>query len=35
MAELDAHAGEAEQTLAGAPQRFGWFRFFFEDQRWE
>ena len=25
-----------EQALAGgAPQHFGWYRFFFEDQRWE
>jgi aryl carrier-like protein len=35
MADLNAHAAEAEQTLAGAPQRVGWFRFYFEDQRWE
>jgi hypothetical protein len=35
MAEPNAHSGEAEQALAGAPQRFGWFRFYFEDQRWE
>jgi hypothetical protein len=21
--------------LAGAPQRVGWFRFYFDDQRWE
>jgi ANTAR domain/PAS fold len=34
-AELDGQAAEVEQALAGAPQRFGWFRFFFEDQRWE
>jgi ANTAR domain/PAS fold len=34
-AELDGPAGEAEQALAGAPQRVGWFRFHFEDQRWE
>lgn len=34
-AELNGPAGEAEQALAGAPQRVGWFRFHFEDQRWE
>jgi hypothetical protein len=34
-ADLDGHAGAAEQALAGAPQRVGWFRFHFEDQRWE
>lgn len=34
--ELDGDAGETEQALAaGAPQRVGWFRFFFDDQRWE
>jgi ANTAR domain/PAS fold len=33
--EHNGREGEAEQALAGAPQRFGWFRFFFEDQRWE
>lgn len=32
---LDGHAGAAEQALAGARQRVGWFRFYFEDQRWE
>jgi ANTAR domain/PAS fold len=35
MAEPNVHSGEAERALAGAPQRFGWFRFYFEDQRWE
>src|ERR1700744_5592227 len=34
-AELDGHGGEVDQAFAGAPQRFGWFRFYFEDQRWE
>ncbi|MGB6205823.1 PAS and ANTAR domain-containing protein [Mycobacterium sp.] len=34
-AELDGHAAEVEQAFAGAPQRVGWFRFYFEDQRWE
>ncbi|MFZ0906435.1 MAG: PAS and ANTAR domain-containing protein [Mycobacterium sp.] len=34
-AELDGHAAEVGQALAGAPQRVGWFRFYFEDQRWE
>lgn len=28
--------GEVEQALAGGdPQRVGWFRFYFEDRRWE
>ena len=31
----DGHAAEVEQAFAGAPQRVGWFRFYFEDQRWE
>jgi hypothetical protein len=34
-AELDDHAAEVGQAFAGAPQRVGWFRFYFEDQRWE
>lgn len=34
-AELDGQAAAAEKALAGAPQRAGWFRFYFEDQRWE
>jgi hypothetical protein len=34
-AELDGQAAAAEQALAGAPQRAGWFRFYFDDQRWE
>jgi hypothetical protein len=34
-AELDGQATEAEQVFSGAPQRSGWFRFYFEDQRWE
>jgi PAS domain S-box-containing protein len=33
--ELESHAAEVEQALAGAPQRVGWFRFYFDDQRWE
>ncbi len=33
--ELASHAAEIEQALAGAPQRVGWFRFYFDDQRWE
>jgi hypothetical protein len=35
--ELDGHAAEVEveQALAGAPQRVGWFRFYFREQRWE
>jgi len=34
-AELDGPAAEVDQAFAGAPQRVGWFRFYFEDQRWE
>jgi ANTAR domain/PAS fold len=34
-AELDGQTAQVEQALAGAPQRVGWFRFYFEDQRWE
>ena len=34
--ELDGQAVAVEQALAGGtPQRVGWFRFYFEDQRWE
>jgi hypothetical protein len=29
------HAAEVAKALAGAPQRVGWFRFYFDDQRWE
>jgi hypothetical protein len=34
-AEMDGHVAEVDQAFAGAPQRVGWFRFYFEDQRWE
>jgi hypothetical protein len=34
-AEQDGHPAEVDQAFAGAPQRVGWFRFYFEDQRWE
>ena len=34
-AELEGHAVDVGQAFAGAPQRVGWFRFYFEDQRWE
>ncbi|MDT7723155.1 MAG: hypothetical protein QOE94_4166 [Mycobacterium sp.] len=34
-AEQERHGVEVEQVFAGAPQRVGWFRFYFEDQRWE
>ena len=34
-AEQDGHRAEVDQAFAGAPQRVGWFRFYFEDQRWE
>jgi hypothetical protein len=33
--ELEGHAVEVAQALAGSPQRVGWFRFYFDDQRWE
>ncbi len=34
--DLDGQAANVEQALAGgAPQRVGWFRFYFTDQRWE
>lgn len=34
--ELDGQSAAVEQALAaGAPQHVGWFRFYFEDQRWE
>jgi hypothetical protein len=34
--ELDGQAVAVEQALAdGTPQSVGWFRFYFEDQRWE
>src|ERR1700758_3702720 len=33
---LDGHSADVEQALAGGlPQRAGWFRFYFADQRWE
>jgi hypothetical protein len=34
-AELNGQAAEVEQAFAGAPQRVGWFRFYFDEQRWE
>jgi hypothetical protein len=34
-AEMDGYAAEVDQAFAGAPQRVGWFHFYFEDQRWE
>jgi ANTAR domain/PAS fold len=34
--DLNGQAAKVEQALAGgAPQRVGWFRFYFSDQRWE
>jgi ANTAR domain/PAS fold len=34
--DLDGHSADVEQALAcGVPQRVGWFRFYFADQRWE
>jgi hypothetical protein len=33
--ELEGRAAEVELALAGSPQRVGWFRFYFDDQRWE
>jgi PAS domain S-box-containing protein len=33
---LDGKTADVEQALAGgSPQRAGWFRFYFADQRWE
>jgi PAS domain S-box-containing protein len=33
---LDGQAADVEKALAGGtPQRAGWFRFYFADQRWE
>ncbi|HWF28819.1 MAG TPA: PAS and ANTAR domain-containing protein [Mycobacterium sp.] len=33
---LNGRSADVEQALAGgAPQRAGWFRFYFADQRWE
>src|ERR1700758_2490370 len=34
--DLNGQSADVEQALAGgAPQRVGWFRFYFADQRWE
>ncbi len=34
--DLNGESASVEQALAGgAPQRVGWFRFYFDDQRWE
>jgi hypothetical protein len=34
--DLNGQSADIEQALAGgAPQRVGWFRFYFNDQRWE
>jgi len=34
--DLNGHSADVEQALAcGSPQRAGWFRFYFADQRWE
>jgi hypothetical protein len=34
--ELNGQSADVEQALAGGtPQRVGWFRFYFADQRWE
>src|ERR1700744_1499661 len=33
---MNGQSADVEQALAGgAPQRAGWFRFYFADQRWE
>src|ERR1700735_5822111 len=33
---INGQSADVEQALAGgAPQRAGWFRFYFADQRWE
>jgi PAS domain S-box-containing protein len=34
--DLNGQSADLEEALAGgAPQRVGWFRFYFDDQRWE
>lgn len=34
--DLSGQSADLESALAGAaPQRVGWFRFYFDDQRWE
>ena len=34
--DLNGQTANVEQALAGgSPQRAGWFRFYFADQRWE
>jgi ANTAR domain/PAS fold len=34
--DLNGQSADLEKALAGgAPQRVGWFRFYFDDQRWE
>ncbi len=34
--DLNGESSNLEQALAGgSPQRVGWFRFYFDDQRWE
>ena len=34
--DLDGQSADVEEALAGGlPQRAGWFRFYFADQRWE
>ncbi|MCV7408234.1 antitermination regulator [Mycobacterium florentinum] len=34
--DLNGQSADVEQALAGgAPQRAGWFRFYFSEQRWE
>jgi len=34
--EVNGQSADVEQALAGeAPQRVGWFRFYFADRRWE
>ncbi|MEE6134827.1 PAS and ANTAR domain-containing protein [Mycobacterium sp. 050128] len=34
--DLNGQSADVEEALAGgAPQRAGWFRFYFSDQRWE
>jgi ANTAR domain/PAS fold len=34
-AELNGQSADVGQAFAGAPQRVGWFRFYFDDQRWD
>jgi aryl carrier-like protein len=34
-AKVNSHSAEVGHALAGAPHSVGWFRFYFDEQRWE